>query len=215
MKKIISIIVLSIFFFLTHNKILYSQIDNAIIISVGDHPITRVDLLKEIKLIAILSGTQINANNREKVKSLAVKSLIKRNIKESELKKRNVFKYNANQLNSMIKNTSRKLNVNEEGLKRILETNNLSYDSLIKRFETDLRWNFMIFQIYKNKITLNSTEIEDKLQLRLQTTAGLDDQTKIDSIKEQIVNEEKEKKLKMFSNMHFTNLERSIQIKFL
>ena len=115
----------------------------------------------------------------------------------------------------MIKNTSRKLNVNEEGLKRILETNNLSYDSLIKRFETDLRWNFMIFQIYKNKITLNSTEIEDKLQLRLQTTAGLDDQTKIDSIKEQIVNEEKEKKLKMFSNMHFTNLERSIQIKFL
>ena len=91
-----------------------------------------------------------------------------------------------------LKNTSRKLNVNEEGLKRILETNNLSYDSLIKRFETDLRWNFMIFQIYKNKITLNSTEIEDKLQLRLQTTAGLDDQTKIDSIKEQIVNEEKE-----------------------
>ena len=84
------------------------------------------------KLIAILSGTQINANNREKVKSLAVKSLIKRNIKESELKKRNVFKYNANQLNSMIKNTSRKLNVNEEGLKRILETNNLSYESQIK-----------------------------------------------------------------------------------
>ena len=81
MKKKISIIVLSIFFFLTHNKILYSQIDNAIIISVGAHPITRVDLLKEIKLIAILSGTQINANNREKVKSLAVKSLIKRNIK--------------------------------------------------------------------------------------------------------------------------------------
>ena len=33
--------------------------------------------------------------------------------------------------------------------------------------------------------------------------------------KEQIINQEKEKKLKMFSNMHFSNLERSIQIKFL
>ena len=33
--------------------------------------------------------------------------------------------------------------------------------------------------------------------------------------KEKIINQEKEKKLKMFSNMHFSNLERSIQIKFL
>ena len=38
---------------------------------------------------------------------------------------------------------------------------------------------------------------------------------KLIAIKEQIVNEEKEKKLKMFSNLHFTNLERSIQINFL
>ena len=41
------------------------------------------------------------------------------------------------------------------------------------------------------------------------------DKEKIVAIKEKVVNEEKEKKLKMFSNMHFSNLERSIQIKFL
>ena len=41
------------------------------------------------------------------------------------------------------------------------------------------------------------------------------DLSKINLIKEEIINQEKEKKLKMFSNMHFSNLERSIQIKFL
>ena len=82
MKKKISIIYLIIVFFLLQNKIVHSQIDNKIIISVGNYPITTIDLIKEIKLIAILSGTDINQNNREQIKGLAVKSLIKRNIKE-------------------------------------------------------------------------------------------------------------------------------------
>ncbi len=72
----------------------------------------------------------------------------------------------------------------------------------------------MIFQIYKNKISLNTAEIESKLQLRLENLKNPNDQ-KIEVLKEQIVNSEKEKKLKMFSNMHFSNLERSIQINFL
>ena len=73
----------------------------------------------------------------------------------------------------------------------------------------------MIFQIYKNKISLNTAEIENKIQLRLNTIQSSNDQEKIVAIKEKVINEEKEKKLKMFSNMHFSNLERSIQIKFL
>ena len=213
-KKII-ILLFSIFVFSLPSKIVFSQIDNAIIISVGDYPITRVDLLKEIKLIAILSSTEINEKNREQIKALAVKSLIKRNIKESEIKKRNVMSFNKRQLSLMIKNTSKKLGVDEAGLKEILEINNLSYEELLSRFRTDLKWNYMIFQIYKNKISLNSAEIEGKIQTRLKNYKDLNDQDKIDSIKKQIVSEGKEKKLKMFSNMHFTNLERSIQIKFL
>ena len=201
-------------FFLFQNKISNSQENNAIIISVGDYPITKHDLFNEVKLIAILSNTGINKNNSQQIKGLAVKSLIKRNIKEGEIVRRNINKYNKNQLNSLIKNTSKKLGVDQSGLKEILKKNNLSYKKLIERFETDLKWNYMIFEIYKNKISLNTTEIESKLQSRIESLDELDDK-KINFIKEQIVNEEKEKKLKMFSNLHFTNLERSIQINFL
>ena len=215
MKKSLLIFFLTICFFLFQNKILFSQINNTIIISVGDYPITKVDLLNEIKLIAILSNTEINKNNREQIKSLAVKSLIKRNIKEGEIKKRNIFKYNRKQLNALILNTSKKLGVNEEGLKQILQNNNLSYQKLINRFEVDLKWNYMIFQIYKNKISLNTAEIENKIKMRVENLQNPSDTNKINTIKEEIINNEKEKKLKMFSNMHFSNLERSIQIKFL
>ncbi len=212
-KKILTFFFVTLFF-LFQNKLLYSQGDNAIIISVGDYPITKYDLFNEVKLIAILSNTGINNNNRQQIKGLAVKSLIKRNIKEGEIARRNINKYNKNQLNSLIKNTSKKLGVDQSGLKEILKKNNLSYKKLIERFETDLKWNYMIFEIYKNKISLNTTEIESKLQSRIESLDELDDK-KINFIKEQIVNEEKEKKLKMFSNLHFTNLERSIQINFL
>ncbi|MAL65560.1 MAG: hypothetical protein CMF94_05600 [Candidatus Marinimicrobia bacterium] len=214
MKKKIYLFFFVITFLLFQNKLVFSQIENSIIISVGDYPITRLDLLKEIKLIAILSNTQIDQSNREQIKGLAVKSLIKRNIKENEIKKRNVYRYNKKQLEDLITSTSKKIGLDKNGLKETLLKNNLSYEELIKRFETDLKWNFMIFQIYKNKISLNTAEIESKLQLRLENLKNPNDQ-KIEVLKEQIVNSEKEKKLKMFSNMHFSNLERSIQINFL
>ena len=215
MKKKIPTFFFLIIFLLLQNKIVYSQINNKIIISVGDYAITTIDLLKEIKLIAILSDTDINENNREQIKGLAVKSLIKRNIKESEIKRRNIYKYNKKQLNALVLNTSQKLGTDQEGLEKILEKNNLSYKELIKRFETDLKWNYMIFQIYKNKISLNTVEIENKIQVRVESLKDNSDKNEINLIKEQIINQEKEKKLKMFSNMHFSNLERSIQIKFL
>ena len=211
---------LLVFFLITFlsilpSKIVFSKSENSIIISVGNNPITRVDLIKEIKLIAILSNTEINKSNRDQIKGLAVKSLIKRNIKDSEIKRRNIFKYNQKQLSTIINNTSLKLGVDQNGLKEILKKNNLSFEELVKRFETDLKWNYMIFQIYKNKISLNTAEIENKIQLRLNASQTTNNQEKIVALKESIVNEEKEKKLMMFSNMHFSNLERSIQIKFL
>ena len=215
MKKKLPLFFFIIIFFLLQNKIIHSQINNKIIISVGDYPITTVDLLKEVKLIAILSDTEINQNNREQIKGLAVKSLIKRNIKESEIKRRNIYKYNKKQLDALILNTSKKLGVDQQGLKQILERNNLSFKELKKRFETDLKWNYMIFQIYKNKISLNTAEIENKIQIKIESLKDNSDQKEINLIKEKIINLEKEKKLKMFSNMHFSNLERSIQIKFL
>ena len=215
MKINFKIYFLIIIFFLSFTGKSFTQTDNSIIITVGNSPITKLDLLNEIKLIAILSNTEINQSNKEQIKGLAIKSLIKRNIKKSEIKKRNIEKYNNRQLDVMLNSASKKLGLDKTGLKNLLAGHNLSYDGLINRFMVDLKWNYMIFQMYKNKISLNTIEIENKMNAFIASSKNVNKQDDIKSIKDKIVNEEKEKKLIMFSNLHYSNLERSIQIKFL
>ena len=90
MKSNFKIYFLIIIFFLSFPVKSFAQTDNSIIITVGNSPITKLDLLNEIKLIAILSNTEISQSNKEQIKGLAIKSMIKRNIKIGEIKKRNI-----------------------------------------------------------------------------------------------------------------------------
>jgi hypothetical protein len=215
MRKKIYINFITVFLLLFQADILFGQINNRIIITVGKYPITYFDLFKEIKMISILSGSEINENNREQIKKLAITSLIKRKIKFSEIEKLGIKNYNKKGLEQLIQNTSRGIGLDKNGLKELLKRNNLIFDSLVKKFEIDLKWNSMIFQIYKNKISLNTVEIENKINLELENLEDKNDEKKIEMIKRNIVNQEKDKKLQMFSNSHYSNLERTMQIKFL
>jgi len=215
MRKKIYINLITVFLLLFQADILFGQTNNKIIITVGKHPITYFDLFKEIKMISILSNSKINENNREQIKNLAITSLIKRKIKIGEVEKLGIKNYSKRDLEGLIQNTSRNIGLDKNGLRELLKKNNLSFDSLIKKFEIDLKWNSMIFQIYKNKISLNTVEIESKINLELENLEDKNDEKKIKMIKKNIVSQEKDKKLKMFSNSHYSNLERTIQIKFL
>ena len=207
---------ITIFFLFFKADNVLSVINNSVIIAVGKEPITRLDLFKEIKLIAILSGGQITEENKDRIKDLAIKSLIKKSIKNIEIEKRNVKKYNKKDLENIINNTARNLGLDKSGLQELLERNNLSYKNLEEKFVIDLKWNTMIFEIYKNRISLNTVEIENKLNAQLKNLEDKDRvEEKIEALKKKIVNDEKNKKLRMFSNSHYSNLERVIQIKFL
>ena len=215
MRKKIYINLITVFLLLFQADILFGQTNNKIIITVGKYPITYFDLFKEIKMISILSNSKINENNREQIKNLAIASLIKRKIKIGEIEKLGIKNYSKMELEQLIQNTSRRIGLDRNGLRELLKKNNLSFDSLVKRFETDLKWNSMIFLIYKNKISLNTVEIENKINLELENLEDKNDEKKIEMIKENIIGQEKNKKLQMFSNAHYSNLERIIQIKFL
>jgi hypothetical protein len=215
MRKKIYINLITVFLLLFQADILFGQTNNRIIIIVGKYPITYFDLFKEIKMISILSNSEINENNREQIKKLAVASLIKSKIKIGEIKKLGIKNYSKRELEYLIQNTSRSMGLDKNGLRELLKKNNLSFDSLVKRFETDLKWNSMIFQLYKNKISLNTVEIKNKINLELENLKDKNDEKKIEMIKQNIINQEKDKKLQMFSNSHYSNLERAIQIKFL
>ena len=215
MRKKIYIKLITVFLLLFQVDILFGQTNNKVIITVGKYPITYFDLFKEVKMISILSNNEINENNKERIEKLAIASLIKRKIKIGEIKKLGIKNYSKRELEQLIQNTSRRMGLDKNGLRELLKKNNLSFDSLVKKFETDLKWNSMIFQIYKNKISLNTVEIENKINLELENLEDKNDEKKIEMIKQNIVDQEKDKKLQMFSNSHYSNLERTMQIKFL
>ena len=107
MRKKIYINLITVFLLLFQTDILFSQTNNKIIITVGKYPITYFDLFKEVKMISILSNSEINENNREQIKKLAIASLIKRKIKISEIEKLGIKNYSKRDLEQLIQNTSR------------------------------------------------------------------------------------------------------------
>tara|TARA_B100001540_G_C15788705_1_gene634438 strand:+ start:744 stop:1667 length:924 start_codon:yes stop_codon:yes gene_type:complete len=165
-NNLIKFIFLFIFVFFSTN--LQSSINNSIIISVGNSPITSLDLLKEMKLISFVTKNKINDSNKEQIKQMAVQSLIKRKIKEIEITKYEINNYNAKDLENMIERTSRNLGVDKNGLAILMRNNNLNIKNLEDKYKIDLKWNTLIFELYKNKISLNMSDIEKKINSRLE-----------------------------------------------
>ena len=166
MKKIRVIkVIIIIFFLLTSNS--FSKINNSVIISVGNLPITYLDLVKEMRLIALMSNNKIDDSNKEQFKNIAVQALIKRKIKEIEIKKFKVENYSTKDLDNLILKTSKNIGTDKKGLQQLMKQSNLDLERLKSQFIIDLKWNTLIFELYKNKISLNMDEIEEKINIEV------------------------------------------------
>ena len=175
MKRVKILNYLFIIFFLFQFSNVYSKISNSIVITVGNLPITYLDLVKEMRLIAIVSNNKIENSNKEQIKNIAAKSLIKRKIKEIEIEKYSIKNYNKNDLKKLISQTSINLGTNEDGLKKIMNLNNLDFKYLEHKYEVDLKWNSLIFELYKNKVVLNMGEVEEILNNTVKNTVSRKD----------------------------------------
>ncbi len=162
-----TLLILTVFFILCFTKV-NSNINNSVIISVGNQPITYLDLIKEMKLISFLNNIKVDESNKETVKSVAVQGLITRKIKEIEINKFKIKEFNKADLQGLIRRTSQKLGTTEKGLEKILSQKNLSINNLQERFKIDLKWNTLIFQLYKNKVVLNTNEMENKIKYEME-----------------------------------------------
>ncbi len=159
---------LFVIFFLFQTSQVFAKISNSVVITVGSLPITHLDVIKEMTLVSILSGNRIDDSNKVQIKNIAVKSLIKKKIRELEINKYGVKNYKKSDLENLIKKASINLGTDKEGLKRIMASNNLDFKYLEKKFEIDLKWNSLIFNLYKNKVVLNMSEIKEKISSELE-----------------------------------------------
>ena len=160
-KKIIFLILISSIFIEKGN----TEINDALYMTVANRPVTQSDIVNEIKILLILNNEIYSEDKRDKLQEIAVQTIIKRNIKQIELDRNNFFKFNKKDLEKELINFATNLNTDLDTLKNVFASNELDFSIVENQVKVELSWNSLIFQLYKDRISINPDEIDEQLKL--------------------------------------------------
>ena len=132
--------------------------------TVGNKAITRSDILNEIKSILILNNMTYSDDTREELQQLAVKSVIKKNIKDIEVSKYDFLEFNQADLAFHLNRIAKDANMDLITLKDVCIANGLDFSVLEDKMKIELLWNSLVFHLYRNKISVDPIEIEKKIK---------------------------------------------------
>ena len=163
MKTIKIIIILAISFVFIANKN-NAAIKDSIFATVGEKVITRSDIINEIKILLILNNTAYAEEIKEQLDQSAINSILKRTIKKIEIEKYSALQFNQDDVDVELKKLAKSLNMDLDILKQTLITNEINISILIDQISTDLLWNSLIFNLYKDRLSINLNEVEDQLK---------------------------------------------------
>ena len=160
-KNTISAIIIAFFFLVESNAV----IKDSLFATVGNKAITRSDIVNEIKTILILNGQNFSQDYAKQIESAAIQSTIKRNIKQIEIEKYNSLKFNHADLNKELNQLASNINMNLDTLKNTLIANGIDFSNINNQIRTELLWNSLIFELYKDRLSININEIDEQLKL--------------------------------------------------
>ena len=133
--------------------------------TIGNKAVTRTDILNEIKSILILNNITYSDDTRQELQQTAVKSVIKRNIKEIEIDKHDFLEFSQSDLNFHLNRIAKNANMDLVTLKDTCIANGLDFSIIENQMKVELLWNSLVFQLYRNKISVDPIEIDKQLKL--------------------------------------------------
>ena len=160
-KKIVLAILISLICLEKAN----TEISDSLFMTIGDKAIAQSDIVNEIKILLILNNESYSEERREELHRLSVQSIIKRKIKEIEIERIDFFEFNQQDVDYELKRLADNINVDLETLKNICESNDLDFSIIEKNIQINLAWNSLIFQLYKDKISIDADEIDEQLRI--------------------------------------------------
>ena len=92
-------------------------IEDGLYAAVGNKAITKSDIINEIKIILILNNKSYSKDEGEKLRQIAIKSIIKRNIKQIEIERRNFLEFNEQDLKKELLKLAKNINMDIDPLK--------------------------------------------------------------------------------------------------
>ena len=141
-----------------------AAIKDSIFATIGNKAITQLDIINEIKIILILTGQSYTEDIKEQLQAGAIQSTIKRSIKKIEIGKHNFLTFKQEDLDKELEKLSGNLNLDYDTFKNIFIVNGIDFSYVVDQLQTELLWNSLIFELYKNRLVVNLEEIDEQLK---------------------------------------------------
>ena len=172
MKKKFYILVV-ILICLAFTQKLYSE-ENKIILKINNEIITTFDIYNEIKYLSEINKDFSNLDYEGKI-NVAKKSLLREKIKNIELRRLlEEIKIEKKILDNLSVSYFKRLGINSvEDFNDFFEINKINPDLVRKKITSEVLWNQLIFNKYKDKIKINKDEIKNKIKNRKQKEYNL------------------------------------------
>ena len=149
----------------TKIKEIKTTIKDGLFAAVGNKAITKSDILNEMKVILILNNMSYSEDKREDLQRSAIRSTIKKKVKEIAINEKDFLEFNQNDVNMELDRLANRINMDVDTLKNICISNGLDFSIITDQIEIELLWNSLVFQLYKDRLTINLDEIEEQLKL--------------------------------------------------
>ena len=160
-KKLIFSFTILLFF--TQNC--YGDIRDSLYATVGNKAITYSDIINEVKVILITNNQIFSEERRKELESTAIKATIQRNIKKIEIEKFPNLSFSNADVKKELEIIAKRINMSLDIFVKIFDENKIDINILKDRIETELLWNSLIFNIYKNILTIDENEINEQITL--------------------------------------------------
>jgi len=159
-NKILFVIIISLFCLTKGNAL----IQDSLFATVGNKAITHSDIVKEIKITLILNGQSFSEDQRKRLETTAIKTAIKRAIKKIEVEKYESLEINQADLNKELNKLAAGSNMDLDTLKSVFIANGIDFSNVVDQVRLELLWNGLMFELYKNRLSINIDEIDEQLK---------------------------------------------------
>ena len=156
--KKISLIILILFFLISITKADYT---NRIVYIVGNEIISEYDIKVEKEFLLLNNTENYENTNNEILNNIASKSLVAEKIKKVEIEKYSQIIIDDDFINIQLEIFMRRNNFkNINDLKSILKNKKyIDFEYIKEKITLELQWNNLIYNKYKNKISLDENKI--------------------------------------------------------
>ena len=175
---------------------------HALIASVNNSIITVNDVSNEIGLIKILNKNV--AYNDETLKQAALKNVIDEILKSSEIRKKNLESISKEFVDRQYNQLIKRLLEGEEDISDDIK------NKIYQKIKLDYEWNDIITQKYSWLLSVNMNEIDEKLRAEGNKAAN---PKELLIAKENLIMNEKNKKLNIYSTIYLEKLKTKALIK--